>query len=103
MRVGLGGLREDRVERPGAILLLLLRASELFAKDAGEGIHGVFCVRSGDTAFFRGDHQAFGSRVEDAYKAETMFRGSKGDQGRNGAILMRTVGPARREHGAVER
>lgn len=35
-------------------------------------------------------------------KVEAMIRGSKRDQERKGAILVRTMDPARRERGVVE-
>lgn len=85
----------------GLSCLLLLRASELCAKDGRRG-HGVNCMRTGDIAFSRGDHQVFRSKVEEANKVEMVFWGSKGDQGRKGAILVRTVDSGRREREAVK-
>lgn len=71
-------MREDR-----PVLLLLLRAPETFTKD-------------------RGVHDVFGSIAKERDKVGTLYRGTKGDQGRNGAILVRTVDPARHEHAGVE-
>ena len=58
---------------------LLLRASQLFAED-GEGVREVYCLRRGDIAFSRGDHQVFGYKLEvdklEVDKLEVRFRGS---------------------------
>lgn len=68
---------------------------------AYEGWGEIYCLWRGHTAFFRGDNQVFGSRVEYADKVEVMFRGSKWGKGRKGAVLVRTVDPERREWGAI--
>lgn len=43
-----------------------------------------------------------GYRVEEGGKVEVRFKGSKRDQRKNGAILMRTADPSCRERRAVE-
>ena len=68
---------------------LMLRASELFAKEKGV-YHKVYCLRRGDVAFFRDNEQLGEGRIQEANKVEVRFRGSKGDQGRKGAVLVRT-------------
>ena len=78
--------------------LLMLRASELFAERDGK-IHDVYCLCRGDVAFFEGDEQLEGSERVRANKIEVHMRGSKGDQGRKGAVLVREKG---RANGAVE-
>ena len=52
--------------------------------------HKVYCLRRGDVAFFKGNEQLVGSRIHEANKVEVRFKGSKGDQGRKGAVLVRT-------------
>ena len=71
--------------------LLLLRASELFAEDDGS-VHAVYCLSGGDVAFYAGERQVEGGSSTGIDKVEVRFRGSKGDQGRRGAVLVRTKG-----------
>ena len=78
--------------------LLMLRASELFAEKDGK-IHEVYCLCRGDVAFFEGDKQLEGPERVRADKIEVQMRGSKGDQGRKGAVMVRERG---RANGAVE-
>ena len=66
---------------------LMLRASELFAGEKRE-FHSVYCLRRGGVTFFRNNEQLGESRRQEADKVEVRFRGSKGDQGRKGAILL---------------
>lgn len=70
---------------------LMLRASELFAGEKGE-FHSIYCLRRGDVAFFRNNEQLGEGRRQEADKVEVRFRGSKGDQGRKGAVIVRTRG-----------
>ena len=41
-------------------------------------------------ALFKDNEQLVGSRIHDANKLEVRFKGSRGDQGRKGAVLVRT-------------
>ena len=76
----------------------MLRASELFAN--GKGVfHNVYCLRRGDVAIFKDNEQLVGSRIHEANKVEVRFKGSKGDQGRKGAVLVRTRTGRGREGG----
>jgi len=68
---------------------LMLRASELFAGKKGV-YHKVYCLRRGDVAFFRDNEQLGEGKRQEANKVEVRFRGSKGDQGRKGAVVVRT-------------
>ena len=52
--------------------------------------HKVYRLRRGDVAFFRDNEQLVGSRIHEAKKVQVRFKGSKGDQGRKGAGLVRT-------------
>lgn len=61
----------------------------------------MFSPKRGDTAFARGTNICLGRRVDEEDKVEAVFRGSNGDRGRKGAILVRTVDPVRRKLGAV--
>lgn len=70
---------------------LPLRGLELFAENEGGG-HGMYCLRRGDLAFFRGKEQL---GMEGRYAAGSVairFMGSKGDHRRKRAVLMRTPG-----------
>lgn len=67
---------------------LLLRASELFAEKSGK-IHGIYGLRRGDVAFFAGETQLTKRERHRADKMEVHMRGSKGDQARKGAVLVR--------------
>ena len=69
--------------------LLLLRTSEVFAEENGV-FHEVCCLRRGDVAFFWGGRQLRRRREREADKVEIRFRGSKGGQGRKGAVMVRT-------------
>ena len=84
---GTGG----RVVRIGLALtyLILLRASELFAEDDGS-VHAVYGLRGGDLAFYAGKQQVEGGRSPGIDTAKVRLRGSKGDQGQKGAVLVRT-------------
>ena len=52
--------------------------------------HKVYCLRRGDVAFFKDNEQLVGSRIHEANEVEVRFKGSEGDQGRKGAVLVRT-------------
>ena len=69
--------------------LLLLTASELFAKDDGS-VHAVYGLRMGVVAFYEGERQVKEGSSPDVDTVEVRFRGSKGDQGRIGTVLVRT-------------
>ena len=71
--------------------LLLLRASELYAEDDGK-VHAVYCLRGRDVAFFVGERQVKAGDSPGVDTVEVRFKGSKGDQGRKGAVLVRTEG-----------
>lgn len=58
--------------------------------DSSKGIHELESLRRKDVEFFRGEVQLGGQDRGLAYKVEVRFRGSKGDQGRKGAIMVRT-------------
>ena len=68
---------------------LMLRASELFVGEMRE-FHIIYFLRRGDVAFFRNNEQIGEGRRQEADKVEVRFRESKGDQGRKGAVLVRT-------------
>ena len=67
----------------------MLRASELCAGNRG-GYHRVCGMRRGDVAFFRDNEQLGEGKRQETNIVEVRFRGSKGDQGRKGAVLVRT-------------
>ena len=68
---------------------LMLRASELFAN--GKGVfHKIYCLRRGDVAFFKDNEHLVARRIHEANKVEVRFKGSKWDQERKGAVLVRT-------------
>ena len=71
--------------------LLLLRASELYAEDDGK-VYAVNCLKGRDVAFFAGERQIMAGDSPGVDTVEVRFRGSKGDQGRKGAVLVRTKG-----------
>ena len=68
--------------------LLLLRASEVFAEDDGR-VHAVYCLRGGDVAFYAGERQVEEGSSPGIDKMEVRLGGSKGDQGRKVAVLVR--------------
>lgn len=72
--------------------LMLLRNWKLFAEDGGHSSRYVL-PEEGRYYAFRWDHHMFGNRVEEVDEMGVRFRASKGDQGRKGAIKMRTVNP----------
>ena len=69
---------------------LMLRASELFTAEKGE-FPTIYCLRRGHVVFSRNNEQLGKSRTQEAGKVEVRFRGPKGDQGRRGAVLVRTT------------
>ena len=75
-------------DRSGAVLVFMLRTSQLFAKERGV-YHKVYCLRKGDVAFFRDNDQLAEGSIREVNIVEVSFRGSKGDQGRKGAVLVR--------------
>ena len=81
--------------------LLLLRASELYAEDSGR-VHAQYCLRRKDIAFFAGNRQVEAGGDPGVDTVEIRFRGSKGDQSRRGAVLVRTKGDGDRGGEAVE-
>ena len=70
---------------------LLLRASELFAEERGK-VHEVYCLRTGDVDFFEKGVQLGPGGKEAADTVKIRFKGRKGDQGRKGAVAVRTKG-----------
>ena len=70
---------------------LLLRASDLFAEEGGK-VHEVYCLRRGDVAFFEKGVQLGPGTKEAADTMEIRFKVGKGDQGRKGAVAVRTKG-----------
>ena len=81
--------------------LLLLRVSELFAEDDGR-VHAVYGLRGGGVAFYAGERQVEGGGSPKVDTMEVRFGGSKGDQGRRGAVLVRTRGNRGTEGETVE-
>ena len=70
---------------------LLLRASELFAEEGGK-VQQVQFLRRGDVAFFEKGVQMGPGRREATDTVEIRSKGRKGDQGRKGAVAVRTQG-----------
>ena len=81
--------------------LLLPRVSELFAEDDGR-VRTVYCLRGEDVAFYTGERQVEGRSSPEKDTLEVCFRRSKGDQGRRGAVLVRTRGDRGRWSETVE-
>ena len=73
------------VDRPGVVLFLMLRASELFAGEKGE-CYTIYCLRRGDVAFFGKNEQLGGGKRHEARMVEVRFRESKADQERKRAV-----------------
>ena len=67
----------------------MLRASQLFAGKKGE-YPTVYRLLRGDVAFSRDNEQLGEGKRQETNIVEVRFRGSKGDQGRKGAVLVRT-------------
>ena len=66
-----------------------LRASELFVKEIVV-FHKVYCLRRRDVSFVRDNEQLVRRKIHESNKVEVRFKRSKGDQRRNGAVLVRT-------------
>ena len=83
----------ERVASIGLALtyLLLLRASKLLAEDDGR-VHTVNGLRGINVAFYEGERQVEEGSSPAVDTVEVRFRGSKGDQSRRGAVLVRTRG-----------
>ena len=78
-----------------ASFCFLTRASEMFAESRSR-IHGTYCLRRADVAFFRGNAQLTAALWFSADRVEVRFRGSKGDQMRTGRVSTRVrEGPPR--------
>lgn len=69
------------MDGPGVIVPVAVAVVGAVCRGWGGGIHDVYCLKTGDIAFSRGNHQVEESRVRAADKVEIKFRGSKGDQG----------------------
>ena len=67
---------------------MLLRASELSAEDYGR-VHVIYSLRERDVAFYAGERQVKRGDRPEVNTVEEHFRGSKGDQGRKGVVLVR--------------
>lgn len=85
---GMGGT----VMRIGLMLtyLLLLRAPDVFAEES-EAFHEPYFLQRGDVAFFRGSRPLERGGENQADKVKVRFEGSKGRQGRRGAMLVRAT------------
>lgn len=82
--------------------LLMLRSEELFDRGSGK-VNDAHCLQRRDVAIFKGNEQLEGRNREKQKRCGIRFRGSKGDQDRNGAILVRVRGGrgTERDEGAV--
>lgn len=81
--------------------LRLLWASELFAEDNGR-VHTVYCSREKYVAFYAGKRQVKGEDSLEVDAVKVRVRGSTGDQGRKGAVLVRMKGKRDKGGEAVE-
>lgn len=61
----------------------------MFSVEKG-GYHKLYNLRRGNVACFRDDNPLKDGKRQEANKEQVMFRGQKEDQGRKGAILVRT-------------
>ena len=68
-------------------VVLMLRASELFAGEKGD-FHSIYCLRRLDVTVFRSNEKLREGRRHEADQIEVRFRGSNGEQGRKGAVLV---------------
>ena len=96
----LGCRKEGHVNE--LVVIEFIAVADVRTACGGWGVHEVYCLTRGYIAFVRGDHQVYVNRMEEADKVEVWLRGSIGNKGRKGAILLRTVGPARRKREEVE-
>ena len=82
-----------------ASFCLLTRASEMFAETRSR-IHETYCLRRADMDLFRGRVQLGVVKWSRADRVEVRFRGSKGDQLRTGAAILRVRADSPRPVGA---
>ena len=78
------------MDRSGAVIVFVLRASESFAKERGVH-HKAYYLRRGGVAFLCDNDQLAAGSIREADRVEVRLRGSPGDQGRKRAILVRTI------------
>lgn len=80
-----------RVAWIGLVLpyLILMRVSELFAEEDGR-VHVVYFLIGKGVAFYTDEWQVERGNHPGVDPVEVTFRGSKGDQGQKGAVLVRT-------------
>lgn len=62
----------------------------------------VYCLRGGGGEFYAVEQQVEGARSPGVDTVKVRFRGSKSDQGRKGAALVRTKGDGSKEDKPVE-
>lgn len=66
-------------------------------------MHKVYYLRERDTAFFAGAHKFGQGKRGKTETVEVNLRGSEGDQGRKGGVLMRSRGKKQGDGDEVER
>ena len=69
--------------------LIIARSDEVWAKDEG-GVYSTRCLTRADIAFDSGDSQLSYLHWRQADRVEVRFRGRKGDQVREGSLVVRT-------------
>ena len=97
----MGSGRESVVDRAGPDIPPTAEGVKVFTED-DESIHTVYSLRGGDVALYAGERQVERGSSPEVDSVEVRFRESKDDQGRRGAVLVRTRGDRKRGGETVE-